>query len=307
MTATALKIFALILMTIDHIGVFIPDISLYFHWIGRLSAPIFLFFVLEGIDKTHNRKKYLLRLYLFSVGMAIMEVLVNRIMFKYPPISDNIFTVYFAVAAFIYILKWNKKKYYSIKKGLLCIFLWQILAIIIIMMGLINHNANRWVNSFFPIIRAVFGIIAAWKINTLFVIYGLILYCFKYDKKKFSIIYLLLSIIPSLLQYMGIFAKSTAIFLKLKYSFPILEYPIQFFESLYNNILIGFGFDIIYSGDKPLYTLWTVDYQWMMIGALPFLLLYNGRRGNGFQHFFYWYYPLHILVLLIIRYLINPL
>ncbi len=44
----------------------------------------------------------------------------------------------------------------------------------------------------------------------------------------------------------------------------------------------------------------TWDYQWMMVFALPLLLLYNGRRGNDTaiaKWFFYVFYPAHLWVL----------
>lgn len=46
---------------------------IYFRWIGRLSAPIFAFCVVEGILKTRNKKIYLLRMYFFSTFMSIMD------------------------------------------------------------------------------------------------------------------------------------------------------------------------------------------------------------------------------------------
>ncbi|MBD5521310.1 MAG: hypothetical protein HDR03_08845 [Lachnospiraceae bacterium] len=46
MSITALKTLSLILMTIDHIGAFIPEMPIAFRWIGRLSAPVFLFCLL---------------------------------------------------------------------------------------------------------------------------------------------------------------------------------------------------------------------------------------------------------------------
>jgi hypothetical protein len=39
------------------------------------------------------------------------------------------------------------------------------------------------------------------------------------------------------------------------------------------------------------------NYQWMMIGALPFMYLYNGKKGKGFKYLFYLFYPLHIVAL----------
>ena len=43
--------------------------------------------------------------------------------------------------------------------------------------------------------------------------------------------------------------------------------------------------------------LFTVNYQWFMIIALPFMLLYNEQKGGGSKWFFYLYYPAHIYVL----------
>ncbi len=42
------------------------------------------------------------------------------------------------------------------------------------------------------------------------------------------------------------------------------------------------------------------EYQWMMVFAIPFLLLYNGKKGIGFKYFFYIFYPLHIVFIYII-------
>ena len=36
------------------------------------------------------------------------------------------------------------------------------------------------------------------------------------------------------------------------------------------------------------------SYQWIMIFALPFLALYNGKRGKNTKYLFYIYYPLHL-------------
>ena len=48
--------------------------------------------------------------------------------------------------------------------------------------------------------------------------------------------------------------------------------------------------------DVLLYT----NYQWMMIGALPIILLYNGQRGKRIKQFFYIFYPVHIWLLFMI-------
>ena len=67
MNRNILKIIAVISMIIDHIGVvFFPNIVI-FKIIGRVSFPIFAFFVAEGWFYTKNKKKYSFLLLLFML------------------------------------------------------------------------------------------------------------------------------------------------------------------------------------------------------------------------------------------------
>lgn len=75
MTTFGLKFLALLLMVIDHIGLFFPFTPIWFRWLGRLSAPLFIFCMVYGFSYTKNRKIYLIRMYLFGVGMAIMDLI----------------------------------------------------------------------------------------------------------------------------------------------------------------------------------------------------------------------------------------
>ncbi|MBK7179996.1 MAG: TraX family protein [Candidatus Promineifilaceae bacterium] len=48
---------------------------------------------------------------------------------------------------------------------------------------------------------------------------------------------------------------------------------------------------------------WEFEFQWMMIAALPFIIMYNGERGRySLKYFFYAFYPLHIWILYFIGY-----
>lgn len=71
LTATQLKIIAIIAMTIDHIAWgFVEMFSVpgqIMHVIGRLTIPIMTFFVAEGYRKTSDLKKYITRMINFSV------------------------------------------------------------------------------------------------------------------------------------------------------------------------------------------------------------------------------------------------
>ena len=302
MSATSLKNIALILMTIDHIGLYIPGMPIAFRWIGRLSAPVFLFCVLEGIEKTGNRKKYILRLYLFSLAMAFMEAVLNAFILPEHMMDGNIFLVYCAVAAFVCILEWSQEKYHSMKRGVLYIMLWQFIAQVLIILycvlGLPGGNDKN-----FPLFRVFTGYIGTWWGNTVFAFGGAILYFFKKDKKKFSACFILMSFIPSFLVQIDFFPVLVG------RSMHILEYsaglPAIFVDLLSQTVrnFIGtfFGLDAIFVINSPWTDLFEKNYQWMMIGALPVFLLYNGQRGKGHKYFYYLYYMLHILCLGVMR------
>ena len=72
LSGNALKIIAIIAMTIDHVawvlfpGFEMAPLTIVMHVIGRITAPIMMFFIAEGYHYTSNRKKYLSRLLIFA-------------------------------------------------------------------------------------------------------------------------------------------------------------------------------------------------------------------------------------------------
>ena len=67
MSSFWLKITAVILMIIDHIGfLFFPE-NIVLRYIGRIAFPIFAFQVATGFNHTRNREKYILRMLLLTV------------------------------------------------------------------------------------------------------------------------------------------------------------------------------------------------------------------------------------------------
>lgn len=66
-----LHIFAFITMFIDHLGYNIFYQYPIFRVIGRLAFPIFAFFIAEGLNKTKNIKKYVLRMFFLCIVSEI--------------------------------------------------------------------------------------------------------------------------------------------------------------------------------------------------------------------------------------------
>ncbi|HAM79251.1 TraX family protein [Ornithinibacillus bavariensis] len=58
---------------------------------------------------------------------------------------------------------------------------------------------------------------------------------------------------------------------------------------------IGDSYNFLYTYMAPF-----ASYQWMMLSALPLILLHNGKKGFGLKYFFYIFYPVHIIVLYLI-------
>ena len=73
LNSNSLKLIAILAMTIDHVADLIypgmPNniICVIMHLIGRITAPIMFFFICEGFFYTKNLKKYISRLFIFSI------------------------------------------------------------------------------------------------------------------------------------------------------------------------------------------------------------------------------------------------
>ena len=118
MTGYSLKLMAIVLMLIDHIGfIFFYSRPEYYilRGLGRLVFPIFAFLIAEGCHHTGNPQKYLARLLAFAFlsepiyDKAFSEVWLDNV-------YQNIFFTLFlgAVAVFLYRrFKYSSHKYLS--------------------------------------------------------------------------------------------------------------------------------------------------------------------------------------------------
>ena len=77
LSASALKYLALATMLLDHMAYYL-SLPEPLRWVGRLAAPIFLFFVVEGFAHTRSYSRYLLRVYAVGLTMGIANELLRR-------------------------------------------------------------------------------------------------------------------------------------------------------------------------------------------------------------------------------------
>lgn len=189
MSTFMLKIIALVLMVIDHIGYYFPGTPIWLRLLGRGSYPLFLFCMVWGYHYTKNRKVYLLRLYLMSIFMTFFVYSVD----KYFPTAagygnHNIFLPMFLVGVIISVIEiYDKDR----KKGYL-------------LLGAIFFSQVFYymVPNVFPFARdlsgdLITGIIPNLVLNEYgleFVVLGVLMYFLKERKELFSIMYILFCI-----------------------------------------------------------------------------------------------------------------
>jgi hypothetical protein len=72
LSGNALKLIALITMTLDHIGAYLLPQYRILRVIGRLSMPIYAFLIAEGCHYTKNKLKYLCLMAFFALGCQVV-------------------------------------------------------------------------------------------------------------------------------------------------------------------------------------------------------------------------------------------
>lgn len=261
MSGMTLKWIALVLMFLDHLGEFFPlVIPVWFRWLGRLSAPLFLFCLAQGMEKTHSRKRYLTRLWVGSAVMGTGDLLLT-LWFPQAPVAvtNNIFSTMVVIGLSIWVLESfddNCTRADRLAKPEAALGLLVGAQVALGILGTLLEGAVGR-----PWAKLLAGLLP----NTSYceggldvVILGLILYFTRKDPKKLCLGYGLYSAAQL------IFAVSRAM------TYGELGMIFRYF------------------------------YQWMMIGSLPLMLCYNGKRGKGGGRFFYLFYPVHIWLLFVL-------
>lgn len=277
-----LKMIALFAMLADHIALFFPELpfSLLLHWAGRISAPIFIFGIVNGVMHTYSPKKYLFRLYLSSIFMAAIQAVTQ--------IGLNFLRTLFITASVIFILELRKTQKLLYRKVFLLYIAYQACSSILCIY-FITASSSNLENICFYFLPAIFGNILMLEGGLLWVLLGILMYAFYEHKKMFCFGYATFIILYTVCYATALIPEALW---KMKQVVPFLgNEAAHVTEFILLPAIIGIDPAAIGG------SLFTQQYQWMMIFALPFILSYHHQQGRKWKYFFYFFYPLHIILL----------
>lgn len=181
-----LKLIAMILMVFDHIHYFLSgvySVPMWFTYVGRVVAPIFVFMSVEGFHYTRNKKKYLLRLYIASVIMNFGNGFIGQ-HFPRPDhvaIMNGMFTTIFLIALHLLIIDFIKnnihlKSYGKVVLGFILLLVPTIVSFVLLtQIANIPANIFRLIMIFVPLTLTAEGGISM-------ILLGVVLYLFRGNK-----------------------------------------------------------------------------------------------------------------------------
>lgn len=181
-----IKILGITLMVVDHVHqMFVPfGAPTWLDWFGRPVATLFFFTSVVGFSHTHDKKKYMFRLYISMVLMAAFMQLLERVVgFDQVVLINNIFRDLFIGTMFMTgIDQFKAAKTGKRTKHILLGLLWFSLPFLfsVLLMGVLqNPNSPQIVKSVMLMILP--AILAAE--NNVMVLLIALLYLFKDNRK----------------------------------------------------------------------------------------------------------------------------
>ena len=264
---TQLKTIALVLMVLDHIHYFFEFtgcIPTVFSMLGRLSAPLFLFCTVEGFAHTHDRKRYVLRIWAIGTAMAALEFfMIYAGAFRrgdgfYP--QNAIFQDLVLLCVIWQGIDWLREK--KIAKGaaaIAAVLCWPYMVVVFLLlfpqvqdMPIASAVVAFLMTSPLPMWTAVTD--GSWG----FLLGGVLLYALRGHRPV----------------QLGVWALNALLW----------------------DLVLPFA--MVHAQADFVWTqMFTDYYEWFGVAAAVLMGLYNGRRGSGHKQLFYWFYPAHIYLL----------
>ena len=244
-------------MVIDHIGEFFPQSPMWFRLIGRVSAPLFFYCSAWGFYYTSNRKKYLIRLYLSGILMSIGNIAISFWSGKEMLISNNIFVTLFLGCMVVSLFDMKNTNKEKIKR-LILLVVQQITAFLLCAVFAELLQIPDFIDTY--MLYYGYGALFGSAVFTEGSIWFVLF---------FVIVYFLKEKKACLSAFVLSFAVILELLIRRTY---YMRGPASY--------LVPFN-----------------RLQWLMILVIPFLWIYNGKKGKGIKWFYYLFYPLHIWIL----------
>lgn len=283
MTASILKLIAIISMTIDHIGAYLfysgsdivsPQGINLMRSIGRMALPIFAYFLVVGYFKTRDIKKYISRIHLFAIISQIPFTLafyyenyyvyesVNFIEYDYKWLLAII-----PMIAFYYVLILDRKFDISL---------------VYVSIAWLITPINTSVNGYF--------LLTGYELNIFYEL-GLALIIFEYFnllkiKYKNNILMYIIIAISVILSYYYIGGIAN-------YGYNAIALMIALYLTKGTKYYQSF---IVFLWGYYMYN-WNMTNIIFIVLTCILLLTYNGKKGSNLKYLFYTFYPIHIIIL----------
>lgn len=150
LSATAIKLIAVVFMFMDHIHQMFVTIGapIWLTMVGRLVFPMFLFTAAESFYYTHNKRKYLQRLLFASWGMTAFTFSLGQIIpNENVVLMNNAFSTLFVAGLYMLFWDWllegiKTRKATQIMKSILCCFIPIVCAFPLLLVGMLSANEN---------------------------------------------------------------------------------------------------------------------------------------------------------------------
>lgn len=284
MTAFLLKIIAMITMFIDHLASYLflknstlisVDTFYLMRSIGRMSLPIFAYFIVVGYSKTSNLKNYIGRIHLFAILSQIPFILATDLrnyyentLFKQKAFSYNINALVFimAIIASYYIFtcdkKWDKSLIFVTSAYLITPMFLSQNGIVLLSAGHLNIFYEFGISLILISLMEQIPFLKSHSIpllilNLIFIISNYYYIGSIADYEYFSILLVLILRILKNDKYAQILTI-------------ILWGAIMYHASILNVLFVILAAVLIY--------------------------FYNGERGKSVKYLFYTFYPIHLLL-----------
>ena len=283
MTASILKLIAIISMTIDHIGAYLfysesdivsPQGINLMRSIGRMALPIFAYFLVVGYFKTRDIKKYISRIHLFAI--------ISQIPFTLAFYYENYY-VYESVNFIEYDYKWLLAIIPMIAFYYVLILDRKLdMSLVYVSIAWLITPINTSVNGYF--------LLTGYELNIFYEL-GLALILFEYfnllkTRYKNNVLMYIIIAISVILSYYYIGGIAN-------YGYNAIALMIALYLTKGTKYYQSF---IVFLWGYYMYS-WNMTNIIFIVLTCILLLTYNGKKGSNLKYLFYTFYPIHIIIL----------